>query len=950
MAESTGGENVGHIYYDVTLDTGKLLVEVRVVNEQLQKVAKEGDKLQANFNALALAAKILAAALATVKSAQLADDLRLMAARVQVAAGSLEAGVTAMAALIKISRDTQTAVAGNVEVFTRLNQSLLQMGGTQADTLRITELLGKAIKVSGASAVEAKSAMLQFGQALGSGKLAGDELRSLMENAPYLMKQLADGIGKPVGELKKLGEQGKLTADVVVNALSKAAAKINADFAGFPQTVGGAFQVAADAAERANEKLDQLTGTSTFLTGAGKGLGEVLDKLADQFGAANDEAGKLGRNEAVRGWANTTRTVLSYVVDGLDITWQALSVFGRNVAFVFQSVGAEIGGIGAQVNAVLRGDFAGAAAISDAMKADAEKRRADLDAADAKTLADRKLFGQQMREAWEQGAGGGRGVVNPTAAPSKLKTPVDTDEARKLAAKAAAAQAYYEGLVAENAIALAKIDADERKALADNKKRAAEDKGNQEVYAKARVEIHKKYARERGKLDEQTTQQVADLNIAITTDAEAKIELTRAEGVRRAEAGERLGVITHGEAERAKTLATFTAEQERATLRERLAETNAETAIAAVTDELTRIDLQRQESFRRADAAARLGAITFAQAEAEKAKAAIDAQNAIRQQLLSINPVAALEKEYQDKLAIVRFYESEMAKAGVDGATFVEEKRTELARQYQLQRQALIEAEFVNQSAANQFLIGSLNSLTSTATSAITGLVSGTMTASDAMKALGGVVLNEAVGALVQVGMQYIKNALIGQAADKALMASKAANAALYTTAITAQVAVASSLAAANAFAATAAIPVVGPGLAPAAATAAAAATTALGAAAVASAPIAGARQYGGPTAAGNLYRVNETGAPEMFTASNGSQYMMPTKSGNVTPADKVGGGDRPWTVNVYNAPAGTTASIDQSSRTVEVAVAEVARQIANNEGPVWGAMKGSTNVRPAGL
>ncbi len=106
-------EQVGQIYYDVTLDTGKLLVEVRVVTDQLQKVTKEGDKLDAKFNALATAAEIFAAALATVKVAEFADDLRLMAARVQVAAGNLDSGVTAMAALVAMSRQTSTAVAAH---------------------------------------------------------------------------------------------------------------------------------------------------------------------------------------------------------------------------------------------------------------------------------------------------------------------------------------------------------------------------------------------------------------------------------------------------------------------------------------------------------------------------------------------------------------------------------------------------------------------------------------------------------------------------------------------------------------------------------------------------------------------------------------------------------------------------------------------------------------------
>lgn len=109
-----------------------------------------------------------------------------------------------------------------------------------------------------------------------------------------------------------------------------------------------------------------------------------------------------------------------------------------------------------------------------------------------------------------------------------------------------------------------------------------------------------------------------------------------------------------------------------------------------------------------------------------------------------------------------------------------------------------------------------------------------------------------------------------------------------------------------------------------------------------------GGRQYGGPVSAGSLYKVNETGRPEMFTGSNGSQYMLPTKSGAVTPADQVGGGgSQAWNIIIQNAPAGTSASVDDQSRTVLIAVGEVASQISNNSGPVWSALRGSSNVAP---
>lgn len=110
-------------------------------------------------------------------------------------------------------------------------------------------------------------------------------------------------------------------------------------------------------------------------------------------------------------------------------------------------------------------------------------------------------------------------------------------------------------------------------------------------------------------------------------------------------------------------------------------------------------------------------------------------------------------------------------------------------------------------------------------------------------------------------------------------------------------------------------------------------------------------RAYGGPVSADSLYRVNERGAPEMYTASNGTQYMLPTANGQVTAANKIeGGGSVQWNIVVNNTAAGTmaSASVDQQSRTVQIAVTEVAQQISNNSGPVWSAMRGSTNIRSA--
>lgn len=106
-----------------------------------------------------------------------------------------------------------------------------------------------------------------------------------------------------------------------------------------------------------------------------------------------------------------------------------------------------------------------------------------------------------------------------------------------------------------------------------------------------------------------------------------------------------------------------------------------------------------------------------------------------------------------------------------------------------------------------------------------------------------------------------------------------------------------------------------------------------------------GGRQYGGPVDAGSLYRVNEAGRPEMFTASNGAQYMLPTAGGRV---DNPAGGGVSVQVQVINQHPTAEVSVTRGSdgQSVQIAVLEVASQIRENSGPVWSALRGATNVQ----
>lgn len=138
--------------------------------------------------------------------------------------------------ILKMANDTRTGYAETVDLMSKLTMSGA-FDSTQ-DVASITESINKAIRIGGGTDEMNKSAMLQLSQALGSGVLQGDELRSLSENAPYMMKVLADGLGVARGELKQMGADGELTTDVVIQAFENQRGVINSTFENIPRTWG----------------------------------------------------------------------------------------------------------------------------------------------------------------------------------------------------------------------------------------------------------------------------------------------------------------------------------------------------------------------------------------------------------------------------------------------------------------------------------------------------------------------------------------------------------------------------------------------------------------------------------------------------------------------------------------------------------------------------------------
>lgn len=251
-------------------------------------------------------------------------------------------------------------------------------------------------------------------------------------------------------------------------------------------------------------------------------------------------------------------------------------------------------------------------------------------------------------------------------------------------------------------------------------------------------------------------------------------------------------------------------------------------------------------------------------------------------------------------------------------------QKNALATQYEQQRLAAAEELYRAQSDGNAFIMDSVNALGQASTSTISGLLSGTMSATEAMQNFANIILNQAVGALVGMGIEYVKQQLLQQTMAASASAAQVAIAATTGSAMAAAYAPAAAMASLASFGANAA-----PAQAGIASTVAMSSGLAL----------AGGRQFGGPVNPGSMYRVGEGNAPEMLSVG-GSNYMIPGSRGQVTPMDGASGG---VTFNITNQASDlvqTQQSYDPETRTVELAITAVANQINTRTGKVGAAMK----------
>ena len=244
--------------------------------------------------------------------------------------------------LFNVANKTRTPVQETAQAFTRFDMALKNLGKSQEDSLRLTETVNKMLVVSGATANEAGSALLQLSQAFNKGKLDGDEFRSVMELMPNAADAIAKKLGVTRGELLKLAPEGKITAQVMFDAFTAAAAGIDAKFAKTVPTLSQAMTVLRNSATQTFGEINKQLGITSALSKAIIFLGENMKAVA-LIAAVLGAALLVAFGPAIVGaiasaasavWAFTAALAanpIGLIVVGITAAISALALFGDEI-------------------------------------------------------------------------------------------------------------------------------------------------------------------------------------------------------------------------------------------------------------------------------------------------------------------------------------------------------------------------------------------------------------------------------------------------------------------------------------------------------------------------------------------------------------------------------------------------------------------------------------------
>lgn len=927
------------------------------VQQSAKKTDSEVNKLGTGFNKLALAIKTVVAATALRSMAGMVQEYQTMSERVQMATASTEEFELVQRRLQATADGTYRALSEAQEIYIQTSSSLRSMGYETEAMLDITDSLSYSFVKSATRTDRARIAMGAFSRSLAKGRVDADAWEMILVSIPDVADQLAASMGKTAQEVRALGASGKLTTRDLTEGLRKAldenksaSDKMATDLIDASVRIKNAITVTLVAMEDQTGALQAVTDGIIKASEALLAFGNDSDAIANLLDVAAIAGASLaaviaGRivtalgESAVRMYQNTV-AARALAAAELEAAQRgaalAASQLTQAQAMVAAAGGKSMSSI-ASAKLKVAEDAATAATARLTLAQTAMRGAFSVSATAANGLRTAMAF-----------LGGPAGVVMLAAVAiysfisSARDATKPTDELTASIADLGNEMRKVRLIDISNKI-------DELDKLAVQMQRNIE---FSEQYDTARLSekatrvMAEGLQRERAALEENRKEverlraAIGELNAAqerydfvgppeptatktgtdpggdprdqltefqkLEQSYKNQIALAKKAGLARAElaALQRLGAEAMPEEKERiaelvgqlyeleeQTKANEKAESDRQKAEERAVEgqkANAET-LAELREQLYQTTLQSDELAQRQAELSLNGYATPEQVEDVRELAAELYRLQLQAEASAIDPRTDAADQYAQRLAALQEYEE--AKLITEQQYL--ELRNAAATEYEQQRLSAQEEIFRAQNEGNEFLMNSIDALGAASANVLAGMAEGAMTGRDAVKMLSRAILDEAVSALVKMGLQQVKTMILGKAAQQTIAATSVATGAAVTAAWT-PAAAAVSLATAGA------------NSAPAIAGIAAAGSAAQALSAI------GGRRHGGPVAAGSMYRVNEGGRPEVFQNNLGQQYMIPNERGKVISNRDAQKDSAGVIINIHNAPPGTQAQESQ--------------------------------------
>jgi tape measure domain-containing protein len=217
------------------------------------------------------------------------DALQTADNKIRTVVQSAEALLVIQQELFDVAEASRSSYEATATLFQRLDGALKGLGTSQADVLRLTELINKAVIISGASAQEASQGVYQLSQAFNKGKLDGDELKTILEALPFVTDLLAKQLGVARGEIASLGAQGRITGGILMKAFSENADFIDGKWGQTTKTLGQSFVQLRNDVLYFIQELDRATGIFEKIGGFVEWLGQKFKAIGGLTGEAGQQ-------------------------------------------------------------------------------------------------------------------------------------------------------------------------------------------------------------------------------------------------------------------------------------------------------------------------------------------------------------------------------------------------------------------------------------------------------------------------------------------------------------------------------------------------------------------------------------------------------------------------------------------------------------------------------------